>query len=140
MDAAAALVACSVHLWLRSGNRREGWAWLQQALGLQSTQPPVLSPDTQLLLDDAHGVYTSNAQLGDPHQALQALRRAQRGHAQAQDAVASYVSLACEFSLLNRLGSGFDGGAIVARRSHALLLRAAPAARRHGAVLDPQAR
>lgn len=136
MDAAAALVACSVHLWLRSGNRREGWAWLQQALGLQSTQPPVLSPDTQLLLDDAYGVYTSNAQLGDPHQALQALRRAQRGHARAQDAVASYVSLACEFSLLNRLGSGFDGGAILARMGACLQPHWPPFAHRHHARLQ----
>lgn len=136
MDAAAALAASSVHLWLRSGNRREGWTWLQQALALRSAQPPVLLPDTHLLLDDAHGVYTSNAQLGDPQQALQALRRAQLGHALAQDVVASYVALVCEFSLLNRLGGGFDVSAIVARMGACLQPDWPPFAHRHHARLQ----
>ncbi|MEO6277579.1 hypothetical protein [Roseateles sp.] len=136
VDTAAALAASSMHLWLRSGNRREGWAWLQRALALQAAQPPVLSAGTQLLLDDAHGVFTNHGQLGDPVQALAAIRRALLGHAQAQDHVASYVALNNKFSLLNRVGEAFDGSVLVARIGACLQAGWPPFARRHHARMQ----
>lgn len=131
IDAAATLAANSLQLWLRSGNRREGWGWLQRALALQTAEPPVLSASTQVFLDDAHGVCTSAGQLGDPQRAHAALRRALRAHTAANDAVATCVALTAEFSLLNRLGDGFDGPALMAGIGACLQPDWPPFARRH---------
>jgi hypothetical protein len=96
----------------------------------------VLSAVTQVLLDDAHGQYVSNSQLGDPRQALKALRRAEAAHAAARDAVASYTALACEFSLLNRVGFDVEGSTIVADVGACLQADWPPFARRHHARLQ----
>jgi predicted ATPase/DNA-binding winged helix-turn-helix (wHTH) protein len=128
---AAALAAHSLHLWLRSGNRAEGWAWLQQALALQTAQPSLLPAATRVLLDDAHGQYASNSQLGEPRPALEALRRAIAAHTAAGDAVARYTAQACEFSLLNRVGFDVEGRSVVAAVGASLQADWPPFARRH---------
>jgi len=107
-DDALRLLAASLMFWFRSGNRREGFAWLQKGRALPANAA------TALQLDHAHGLFDAYAQLGAPDEALQALRRSRLAWQTAGDRRRHYLSLYAEFCLLLRTEPGGDRSALLA--------------------------
>lgn len=91
-------LAASAMFWIRSGQRREGWQWMQAALALPA------SGRTAALRDHALGTLVGYGQMGTPQEGLAALRRARAALAadDADDARRRYLSLYCEYQLLLR--------------------------------------
>jgi predicted ATPase len=102
------LLAASAPFWYRSGNRLEGWRWLQAAQSMAAQE------QTRVLLDHAVGVFLSVAQVASPALAVEALRRSRPVLSQQRDHRRCYMSLLCECSVGTRLAAGFDRGPLVA--------------------------
>lgn len=102
------LLAASAMFWYRSGNRREGWKWLQAGQALPA------SPRTTVLLDHALGMFIAFAQMALPALGIDALLRSRPALEAAGDQRRCYMSLYSEAQMRPRLSSDFDPTPLVA--------------------------
>ncbi len=105
---ALCLLAATAMFWYRSGNRREGWTWLQAGQALPATA------HTRVLLDHAVGVFSAFAQLALPAVGIDALLRSRAALVAAGDHRRCYMSLYSEAQMRPRLSSDFDLSPLVA--------------------------
>ncbi len=101
-ERALRLLAATAMFWYRSGNRREGWKWLQAGQALPA------SAGTTVLLDHAVGVFTAFAQMALPALGIAALLRSRPALEAAGDRRRCYMSLYSEAQMRPRLSSDFD--------------------------------
>ena len=105
---ALCMLAASAMFWHRSGNRREGWKWLQAGQALPA------SARTTVLLDHAVGVFSAFAQMASPTLGIEALLRSRPALVEACDHRRCYMSLYSEAQMRPRLSSNFDPSALIA--------------------------
>jgi hypothetical protein len=105
---ALCLLAATAMFWFRSGNRREGWKWLQAGQALPA------SARTTALLNHAVGIFTAFAQMASPALGIDALLRSRAALAEAGDHRRCYMSLYSEAQMRSRLSSDFDRSPLVA--------------------------
>lgn len=105
---ALCLLAATAMFWYRSGNRREGWKWLQAGQALPA------SAHTSVLLDHAVGVFSAFAQMALPALGIEALQRSRAALVEAGDHRRCYMSLYSEALMRPRLASNFDPSAMIA--------------------------
>ena len=109
---ALCLLAATAMFWYRSGNRREGWKWLQAGRALPA------SARTTVLLDHAVGMFTAFAQMALPAMGIEALLRSRAALMEAGDHRRCYLSLYSEAQMRPRLSSDFDPSLLIAGMHH----------------------
>lgn len=105
---ALCLLAATAMFWYRSGNRREGWKWLQAGQALPATA------HTTVLLDHAVGMFSAFAQMASPALGIEALQRSRAALVEAGDHRRCYMSLYSEALMRPRLASESDPSALIA--------------------------
>ncbi len=109
-DTGLRLLAASGPFWFRSGLRTEGLRWFDAA-----RTAPATAAFTQARLDLEYAQFVAHAQLGSPHEALAAVRRARPELLAAGATLDAFMSLVVERNLLYRTAPGPQDATLIAQ-------------------------